>query len=79
MVNPLNVGTISACNQWRLRDEHDKLREQFPEHKSRYPPKCKKACKKEIITMLDKVEKENVYAPNPFFDLGFSMDEMIVV
>ena len=26
--------------------------------------------------MLEKVEKENVYAQNPFFDLGFSMDEM---
>ena len=26
--------------------------------------------------MLDKVENENAHAPNPFFDLGFSMDEM---
>ena len=26
--------------------------------------------------MLDKIEKENVYAQNPFFHLGFSMDEM---
>ena len=75
-VNPLNLGTISACDQWRLRDEHDKLREQFPECKSLHPPLCKKACKKEMITMLEKVEKDNKHAQNPFFDLGFSMDEM---
>ena len=26
--------------------------------------------------MLEMVEKEDKHAPNPFFDLGFSMEEM---